>query len=229
MYLLTEIIYNMAKSKKIPQILTEKEFKTLICNYIDFSKRRLSLMEQFARIRNVIVFSICFYMGFRPKEAKNIKVDDLSLAQKEVYISAENNKQRNQDTYPVPEILIPMIRDYLKIRKNEKIESEWLFPSLRNLNKPIYRGTLIRAFERAITQSKFKRISYVDKQGNKRRNLSIYSLRHSFGTKAMHKLKDIKQVARVMRHYDPQCRSTYVYIHTDNMRSRKQMIEQIWK
>lgn len=215
----------MTRAKKIPQFLTEREFLFLISNYLKNSERRLSQRDKFARFRNSVIFSICFYAGFRPKEARNIKIKDLNLLNKEIYIPAENNKQRNQDTYPIPEKIIPLIITYLNIRK---INSEWLFPSMRKKNNPIERGTLVRAFEKAIIYSNFKKISYVDRKGNKRRNLSIYSLRHSFGTKAMNKLKDIKQVARVMRHYDEKCRSTYVYIHTENMLSRKEMIDNIW-
>lgn len=216
----------MARAKKIPQFLTKEEFNFLIKSYLNNSERALSNRDKYARLRNVVIFSICFYMGFRPKEAKDIKISHIDLEKKEIYIPAENNKQRNQDVYPIPEIIFPLIKIYLRFRNSK---SEWVFPSGRNQNKPIYRGTLIRAFEKAIIYSDFKKISYTDKRGNKRRNLSIYSLRHSFGTKAMNKLKDVKQVAKVMRHYDEKCRSTYVYIHTDNMASRKEMLDKVWE
>jgi integrase len=74
-----------------------------------------------------------------------------------------------------------------------------------------------------------RQISYIDGQGNKRRNLSVYSLRHSFGTYVNHRYKDIKIAAKALRHYDPQCRSSYIYNHTDALLSRKEIVNDVWK
>lgn len=219
----------MARSKKIPQIVKEKTFLAMVSEYIKKSKRNLSKKEQFARVRNAIIFLICYYQGFRPKEAKDIKLEHIDFLNQMVYIPAENNKQRNQDIFPLQKNILEKIKEYIVYKNKFFDKSDWLFPSLRDSSKPVYRGTLIRAFTQMISIFNLKQISYIDKQGNKRLNLSIYSLRHSFGTNAMHKIKDVKQVARLMRHYDPQCRSTYIYIHTDQMLSRKDLLCQVYK
>lgn len=208
----------MARPKKIPHVLTEDDFNRAIKVYYDDK-------PCFSRMRNCLIFSICFYIGLRPKEAKDIKINHINFTDRIVYIPAENNKQRNQDLMSIPNFLMDKIKTYLLIR-NKLFDSEWLFPSNKDKNLP--RGNLIRAFDIMIKISGLRYFSYVDKLGHNRRNLSIYSLRHSFGTMAMHTYKDIKIVAKALRHYDPQCRSTYIYIHTDAAKSRKEIIDGIW-
>ena len=166
-------------------------------------------------------------MGLRPKEANNILLNDISFNENTLYIHAENNKQRNQDIMPIQLSLSNKIKSYLKIRNRFFPNSPYLFPSTFNSEKPVYRGTLIRAFTEALELSDMKKTSYVDKQGNNRINLSLYSLRHSFGTFAMHSLKDNKQVAKLLRHYDPQCRTTFIYTHTDEILSRREILEKV--
>jgi integrase len=170
---------------------------------------------------------IQFYTGLRPKEAKDIQMCEINFKENLLYIPAENNKQRNQDMMPIQDFLMHRIKAYIKIRDKFFINSPFLFPSTWSAERPVYRGTLMRAFIDAIEFAGYKQTSYIDKKGHKRNNLSIYSLRHSFGTFAMHSLKDTKQVAKLLRHYDPQCRSTYIYMHTEQSFSRKQLLDKV--
>lgn len=219
----------MARQKKIPQIFDEKLFRATMKTYLKESKNS-SLFRRFSRMRNVVIFYICYYQGFRPKESQCIEMSHLIFKQKEVYIPAQNNKQRNQDMFPISDFVINLIKEYLRVRNKflKGKKSKWLFPSTRTAENPIYRGTLIRGFTKAIEMQGIKQVSYVDTQGKRRLNFSIYSLRHSFGTNAMGKMKDIKQVAKVLRHYDPKCRSTYIYVHTDAVASRKELLNSVY-
>jgi len=217
----------MTKSKKIPQFITEENFFHLIKCYLSNSKKKINPLRFFSRIRNCIIWMIQFYMGLRPKEAKDIRLREIDLKKGLLYIPAENNKQRNQDVMPIQEFLIHKIKSYLKIRNRFFPHSPFLFPSTYNSEKPVYHGTLIRAFTMALTMSGFGKVSYIDEIGRKKLNLSLYSLRHSFGTFAMHSLKDNKQVAKLLRHYDPQCRSTFIYTHTEQSLTRKQLLDKI--
>ncbi|MBS3087010.1 tyrosine-type recombinase/integrase [Candidatus Pacearchaeota archaeon] len=218
----------MARQNKIPQIFSEKLFRKTMKTYLEESKNK-SLYSRFSRMRNVVIFYICYYQGFRPKEAFCIEVSHLIFEQKEIYIPAQNNKQRNQDMFPMSDFIISLIKEFMIVREEflSGKTSKWLFPSTRNPESPVYRGTLIRGFTRAIESQELKQVSYVDAQGKRRLNLSIYSLRHSFGTNAMMKMKDIKQVAKVLRHYDVKCRSTYIYVHTDAQSSRRELLNNV--
>ncbi|MCH7850748.1 MAG: tyrosine-type recombinase/integrase [Nanoarchaeota archaeon] len=220
----------MARPKKIPQVLEEALFGKLMKSYLKGAKNK-SIFYKYSRMRNVVIFYICYYQGFRPKESRCIEMSHLFLSQKDIYIPAENNKQRNQDIFPMSDFIINLIKEYLPIREeylNGK-KSKWLFPSTRNIENPVYRGTLSRGFTGAIELYGLKQVSYVDKQGKRRLNFSIYSLRHSFGTNAMHNMKDIKQVAKVLRHYDEKCRSTYIYVHTDAAASRRDLLNAVYR
>jgi integrase len=217
----------MARAKKIPCFLIEKEFQHLINCYLYQSKKRIGAKCFFTRFRNVISWCLEYYNGLRPKESSNIKIEDLNITEKEIYIPAENNKQRNQDYMPIRNDLLDKLIAYLKLRDKMFPNSPYLFPSTWNSEKPVYRGTLMRAFVVALEKANFKKTSYNDSKGNKRLNFSQYSLRHSFGTFAMHSVKDNKQVAKLLRHYDPQCRSTYIYTHTDQMLSRRELLEKV--
>jgi integrase len=208
----------MSRPKKIPQVISEEEFNRAITIYYKDK-------PCFTRMRNCLLFSLCMFMGLRPKEAKNIQMQHINFVEKQIYIPADSNKQRNQDLMPMPQFIVEKLKKYITIR-NRLFDSQYLFPS--NRGGEIERGTLMRAFSKMIKLAGLSQISYTDKQGNKRRNISIYSLRHSFGTNVMHEYKDNKIVAKALRHYDPQCRSTYVYIHTDAQVSRKEILERVW-
>lgn len=217
----------MTKAKKVPQFLTEEEFAYLLNCYLSTSKKRIRPLLYFSRIRNCMIWMIQFYMGLRPKESKDIRMNEINFKDSVLYIPAINNKQRNQDLMPIPESLMLKIQYYLRIRKKFFPNSPFLFPSTWDAEKPVYRGTLERAFVIALETARFKKVSYIDGIGRRKLNLSPYSLRHSFGTFAMHSLKDNKQVAKLLRHYDPQCRSTYIYTHTEQSLTRKQLLDKV--
>ena len=151
----------MPRAKKIPQILSEEEFNRAILIYYKDK-------PCFSRMRNCLLFSLCFYMGLRPKEAKNILLSHINFTDSVLYIPAENNKQRNQDLMPIPSFVLVKIRKYLLLR-NKIYNSLWLFPS--NRDGEIERGCLIRGFDKMAKLAGLRQISYVDGQGNARRNI----------------------------------------------------------
>ncbi len=219
------------KPKRIPQTITEKEFYKITATLFKNPKRRkLPPYQKFTRIRNFMIFSLCFYLGLRPKESKDIKVEHINFSEKTLYIPAENNKQRNQDILPIPDFILRKIRSYLQLKNKFFKESAWLFPAKysSNRNKNLSRGTLIKAWNDCLKKSGMLYKSYTDSNGKPRYNLTLYSLRHSFGTFSFEKLKDIKKVGSLLRHYDFQCRSTLRYIHTTQNSTRKNLFEEVY-
>lgn len=175
------------------------------------------------------MFKFIYYNGLRPRECYNAKLNFLNLKEQTFYIPAISNKQRNQDTIPLPRKIIPDLKIYLKIRKSVFPNSSYLFPSTTNSEKPLYRGTFMRNFKKSVEDAGLLRTSYVDMRGAERKNISLYSLRHSFATICYLKTKDIRKTARMLRHYDFWCRSTLVYIHTSENMNKREILNQIFK
>ena len=181
------------KPKKIPKTITEEEFYKITASLFK-TKKKLPPYQKFSRARNFMIFYLCFYLGLRPKEAKDIKLKHINLIERSLYIPAENNKQRNQDTIPIPTFIFQKIISYIKIKNKFFKKSDWLFPTSRSKKESVYRGTLIKAWKDCLKKSGMLYRSYVDEAGKPRYNLTLYSLRHSFGTFSFKKLKDIKKV-----------------------------------
>jgi len=215
--------------KKIPQIITQKQLSKILCSILTKkSKYKISEHKKFLRIRNAFMIYSSYILGLRPMETRCIKVEHINLKEKTLFIPAENNKQRNQDTIPLPYFLYMNLISYIKNLYKFYPHSIWLFPDFHDSNECIDRGTHIRFFDEALKDAGLYQISYTDKQGNKKRSLTLYSLRHSFGTNAYEKLGDLRKTANLLRHYDFLCRTTMVYIHTTESKSRRDLYNQLF-
>ena len=98
-----------------------------------------------------------------------------------------------------------------------------------NKEKPVYRGTFVRAFKKSVKDAGLLQYSYTDKQNKPRYNLTLYSLRHSFATLCYSKTKDIRKTAVMLRHRDFMCRSTLIYIHTAENLDKRKLLDEIFK
>jgi integrase len=215
--------------KRIPQSISEEELKKIILAILKGNPKykNLSKEKKFIRLRNIFMIFIQYYMGLRPKEARKIKLKHIDFQNKILFIPAENNKQRNQDNMPIPDIVFNVLLNYIYELKKIFKNSIWLFPNKYG-NDCIDRGSHIRFFTLALLKSNLLQKSYCDKQNNLRNNLTLYSLRHSFGTNVYSKLKDIKKTASLLRHYDFQCRSTLIYIHTTQNQNRRDLFAEVY-
>jgi len=219
------------KPKKIPMVLTEENINCILQSLLigNPNQKVHSKDRLFSRVRNYFMVYLALGLGLRPKETRMIKISDIDFKEHSLYIPPSNNKQRQEDSLPIPYFVFDKLTIYLSyLRKIDK-ETVWLFPNTKNYSEPIDRSTHIRFFRTALRRCKLYRIAYIDEQGKPRGNLSLYSLRHSFGTYAYKKLKDIPKTASLLRHYDWQYRSTLVYSHTLSRVSRKSLFEQIYE
>jgi integrase len=119
----------MTKQKKTLKSLSENQVKQLI--QAELSKKGKSEYYNFIRVRNAFIFQFQFYLGLRPKEAYDGKLEYFDFENKSYYIPAKNNKQRFEDFAFIPDFLIPRLKAYLEIRKKFFPESQWLFPTNR--------------------------------------------------------------------------------------------------
>jgi len=207
------------KRKNIPQAISKKDFQKIALAIYTLSP------SKFLRARNLLMCIMCYTAGFRPKEVYNAKLEHLNLSERTLYIPAENNKQRNQDYAPLPNSLIEPLKKYLAVRP----DSIWLFPSAGKTGH-ICRSSFAKFFRDALKKSKLYQVSYIKKNNGKELKMSVYnvySLRHSFGVNTMDKLHDPRKVALLLRHYDEQLRSVWVYIHTLSKNKRKGIMDSL--
>lgn len=214
------------KTKKVPQTLS-KEQLNLIIVYILTKKNKYG-GYYFHRVRNAFMIYFSYYLGLRPKECYNSRVEHINLEEGCMYIPAENNKQRQQDFVYFPDFLIPAIKRYLEIRKRYYPNSPYMFPTKKSNGGSIDRSQYAKIFREALRGVNLYKISYIDQQNLKRANLSLYSLRHSFGTNVFKKTHDIKKTAMFLRHKDLMMRSAMIYVHCCENEIKKEIVNEIY-
>jgi len=216
------------KPKRIPQILSQQEIRKIIDFILSEKKKyRITEYQRFLRARNCVMILLQFLLGLRPKEVYDARMSYLLPDTREFYIPAQNNKQRQQDTIPIPEFIFEKIAAYLAIRNKFFSSSPWLFPSTRPRGR-LDRSSLSKLFRKILKQLGLYRVSYIDTKGMSRGNVTLYSLRHSFGSFVYDKTKDIRKTALLLRQYDWQCRSALIYIHTTQNTSRLELLKEIY-
>ena len=219
------------KPKKIPQIISEEDIQKIFHAIIN-EKRAYNggkKIYYFRKFRNCMIFFLMYYLGLRPKASYAIKIEHIDLERGTLFIPASNNKQRNSDLIPLPEFVYNTLFRYIKKRNKLFEDSEWLFPSDHWRSKGhLDHSVVCKIFKDAARDTKLLNTSYVDAQGHKRANFTPYNLRHSFGSKAYEKTKDIKKTAFLLIQYDWQCRSALVYIHTTQNKNRIDLFNELY-
>jgi len=221
----------MARRKRIPKIITPEELETILRFIIKpKNSRRPTPQENFTRLRNCLALYLMYYLGLRPKESIAIELRHINFEKKMLFIPAQNNKQRNADIMPIPDFILEKIIFFVKLTKSQKIDSEWLFPSIHWKSKEgrATRSVYTKSFKDALIDADMLQTSYIDGQNNPRYNITLYSLRHSFGTLVLRKTKNYKKTAKALRHYDDQCRSVLIYDHTTDHIDRENILQEVY-
>jgi len=78
--------------------------------------------------RNSCIIKMCFIHGLRVSELCNLRLDQIDLESKTIYI--HRLKKGLSTIHPLTDDEIPYLLDWLDLRSNmEYIDSPWLFPS----------------------------------------------------------------------------------------------------
>lgn len=158
--------------------------------------------------RDEAIIVLMYHCALRPKECTSLRFDDFNLHDMSIIIRAENNKERQAGTVPVPERAVHSLKKYLSFPRERFWQgSQYLFPSFESKTKPLSSGTWKGRFRRIL---KLAEIWVAPIHGTKP-IFSSYTLRHTKATQVLEKTKDIRAVQFMLRHKDP--RSTQVYHH----------------
>lgn len=154
--------------------------------------------------RDFCFVSILCYGGLRASEITNIKIGDIRLNERELYIVGKGEKFR---TVVINNIMYFAIKDYLEERQQMNTKNPYLFVSQKSINtkKPVNRNFCNRLL------AKYK-------DACKLNELHPHLLRHFYGTNALHNAGyTIEQVASQMGHSDINTTKQYLDTEKEDM------------
>lgn len=156
--------------------------------------------------RDFCFVSILCYGGLRASEITNIKISDIKLKERELYIVGKGEKFR---IVVINNIMYAAITDYLEERLQMKTENPYLFVSQKSVNtmKPVNRNFCNRLLE------KYKDLCKLNE-------LYPHLLRHFYGSNALHNAGyTIEQVASQMGHSNINTTQQYLETKKEDMMS----------
>jgi integrase/recombinase XerD len=151
-----------------------------------------------------VFFSIMAYCGLRPSEVASLKVEDIDFGQKSIYIT-QGKTAGSVGSVPMPPNLQPLLKDYV-----ETIKQGLLFAP-RNGGKSNF-GIITACIWNNAFHRRLKIL------GIKRKNLTTYSLRHSYCTALLSNEVNVFDAKRLMRHTDLKTTEHYYHYTIENLR-----------
>lgn len=154
--------------------------------------------------RDFCFVSILCYGGLRASEITNIKIGDIRLNERELYIVGKGEKFR---TVVINNIMYFAIKDYLEERQQINTKNPYLFISQKSINtkKPVNRNFCNRIL------NKYKNLCKLEE-------LHPHLLRHFYGSNALHNAGyTIEQVASQMGHSDINTTKQYLDTEKEDM------------
>lgn len=156
--------------------------------------------DEIARMRVKLAFRVLIFSGLRVGELVNLKIEDISKG----VIFVRDGKGQKDRLVPIADkantIITELIDEYLELRKEKKISSEYLFVN--------YSGDKI---SETTMQGDMKKL-FVEID---RKYLSTHKTRSTFATNVLKGNKDIKRVAELLGHTTTAPTEKYLLVDTD--------------
>lgn len=168
--------------------------------------------------RNELLVRLGFQTGLRRKELVRLKIDDVDQTTRRVVVREENakNGQKRVVRYqPSLDVLLTRWVDNVRPTVAMAGKSDYLFPSNRSLHISGQQfNTVVKtAAENAGIQS----VAYVNKSGQKKKNVTAHILRHSFAMAAIDNEWDLYVLKDALGHSSVEV--TEMYLHRDEERT----------
>ncbi|WP_234414471.1 tyrosine-type recombinase/integrase [Paenibacillus sp. CAA11] len=167
-------------------------------------QRFLNSVEGKYRSRNLAIFLLMGYMGLRVGEVHHLNLADLHMEKRLLSVFGKGRKWR---TVPVPEPVLPYLKDAIEHRLQPwRSKEEALFISQKG------KRLSIRCIQDIASQT-FERFQS-ELPENQRIAYSSHKLRHSFATMLLRRGADLRTVQELLGHSSIQ--TTTVYTHITN-------------
>ena len=160
------------KKRSIP--FSQDEVKAVI-NSIDDT--------EFKGARDKLMIELLYSTGIRRNELLNIKLTDISTADKTLKVIGKRNKQR---LIPLFDEIVYSVENYLKFRKERYADHDYFF--VTNSGDKVYESLVYR-----IVKKHFQ--SFTTKQKK-----SPHILRHSFATHLLEEDADLNSIKELLGH-----------------------------
>lgn len=147
-----------------------------------------------------LFFSVLAYSGMRPTEVSHLRTDDIDFG-RNIFILTDT-KTNDSRFVPIAQNLL----EPLKKRIGEIEEGAYLFPSARGGNN----SGVGQVFDNVDWHYNFH--TRLKRLGIKRRNLTCYSLRHSFITRLLAEDINIFKVQKIVGHRRIETTNAYTHL-----------------
>ena len=203
----------LLKTQQIKEnpLVKHKSLKTTSKLQVPFSEKEinevielLSQEEGFEGLRNKLIVELFYATGMRRTELVNLKVSDVSLAQKTIKVLGKRNKER---IIPLISSLVDSIEQYMQERSRLECIKDTPYLLLSKKGVKIYETFVYRIIN-----------SYFSKASEKIKK-SPHILRHSFATHLLNEGADLNAVKELLGHAS--LASTQVYTHNSIVQLKK--------
>lgn len=203
----------LLKTRQIKEnpLVKHKSLKTTSKLQVPFSEKEinevidmLSQEEGFEGLRNKLIVELFYATGMRRTELVNLKVSDISLAQKTIKVLGKRNKER---IIPLIPSLVDSIAQYMQERSRLEYIKDTPYFLLSKKGVKIYETFVYRIIN-----------SYFSKASEKIKK-SPHILRHSFATHLLNEGADLNAVKELLGHAS--LASTQVYTHNSIVQLKK--------
>ena len=173
--------------------------------YMDEAKSVVKLVEQkddkkltaYENARNEIIIKLFLGCGLRISELSKLEYKHINVEEGRIYITSDIAKFKKARVVDVPESVIDAYVKYLKIRKEHKNKSDFLFISRKN--NPIHVNTIRDIVAKVSMQATGEKIN-------------PHGLRHTYGTQQIAGGQDPLYVSQQMGHANLEI-TTGIYVH----------------
>lgn len=203
----------LLKTQQIKEnpLVKHKSLKTTSKLQVPFSEKEinevietLSKEEGFEGLRNKLIVELFYATGMRRTELVNLKVSDISLAQKTIKVLGKRNKER---IIPLIPSIVDSIEQYIQERTRLENIKDTAYLLLSKKGVKIYETFVYRIIN-----------SYFSKASEKIKK-SPHILRHSFATHLLNEGADLNAVKELLGHAS--LASTQVYTHNSIVQLKK--------
>ncbi len=175
------------KEHRLPTVLSRQEVLQILASVYTFHNR--------------VFLTTVYVCGLRLQEALHLEVSDIDSAR--MLIHVHRGKGAKDRFVPLPERLLPMLRNYWKSHRHARL----LFPALgrscrsgANAKYPMAKSSVQGAFKNAVRET-----------GICKKRITIHTLRHCYATHLLEKGVNLRVIQRYLGHSSIE--TTMIYLH----------------